>query len=223
MAPPGTDGDSFPIDPYLIASRLARDSVLSHHTALQYHGRAYTIWQQFTYQATRPAAPLRFRSNEFRGTKFPSALVSRDAQMYDVLTLERANVSLRVASLERTMVDVMNSPAYSGGWEEVWRSLESVEFFDLDRVVEYALLLNNATTVARVGFFLEQHKDASWLMRLTWPRSADTGRGGPTTLTVQDAAADWCRNGTWWCLRTSWSAPGRRSHEDLSGETVRGG
>ena len=160
VAPPGTRGDSIAIDPYLIASRLARDSVLSHHTALQFHGRAYTIWQQFTYQATRPAAPLRFRSNDFHGTKFPSALVSRCAQMYDVLTMERANVSLRVASLERTMVDVMNSPAYSGGWEEVWRSLESVEFFDLDRVVEYALLLDNATTVARVGFFLEQHRDA---------------------------------------------------------------
>ena len=160
VAPPGTDGDSFPIDPYLVASRLTRDSVLTHHTALQFHGRAYTVWQQFTYQATRPAAPLRFRSNDFCGTKFPTALVSRDAQMHDVLTLERANVSLRVASLERTMVDVMNSPAYSGGWEEVWRSLESVEFFDLDRVVEYALLLNNSTTVARVGFFLEQHRDA---------------------------------------------------------------
>ena len=26
-------------------------------------------------------------------------------------------------------------------------------------MVEYALLLNNATTVARVGFFLEQHRD----------------------------------------------------------------
>ena len=160
VVPPGTGVDSFPIDPYLVASRLARDSVLSHHTALQFHGRAYTIWQRFTYQATRPTAPLRFRSNVFRGMKFPSALVSRDAQMFDVLTLERANVSLRVASLERTLVDAMNSPAHSGGWEEVWRSLESVEFFNLDRVVEYALLLNNATTAARVGFFLEQHRNA---------------------------------------------------------------
>ena len=159
VAPPGSDGESFPIDPYLITSRLARDSVLSHHTALQFHGRAHTVWQQFSYQATRPAIPLTFRSNVFRGTRFPSALVNRDSQMFDVLTVERANVSLRVASLERTLVDVLNRPRYSGGWEEVWRSLESVEFFDLDRVVEYALLLKNATTVARVGFFLEQHRD----------------------------------------------------------------
>jgi len=34
-----------------------------------------------------------------------------------------------------------------------------VEFFDLDKVVEYALLLGNATTTAKVGFFLEQHRE----------------------------------------------------------------
>jgi len=37
--------------------------------------------------------------------------------------------------------------------------LEMVEFFDLDVVVEYTLLLENATTAAKVGFFLEQHRD----------------------------------------------------------------
>lgn len=35
-----------------------------------------------------------------------------------------------------------------------------VEFFDLDVVIKYTLLLENATTAAKVGFFLEQHKEA---------------------------------------------------------------
>ena len=92
-----------------------------------------------------------------RGSRPPSLTATPGCSTS--LTVERANVSLRVASLERTLVDVLNRPRLSGGWEEVWRSLESVEFFDLDRMVEYALLLSNATTVARVGFFLEQHRD----------------------------------------------------------------
>ncbi|MCJ7473241.1 MAG: transcriptional regulator, partial [Actinobacteria bacterium] len=46
----------------------------------------------------------------------------------------------------------------TGSWEEIWRSLESIEFFDLDQVISYVLLLENATTAAKVGFFLEQHK-----------------------------------------------------------------
>jgi hypothetical protein len=58
-----------------------------------------------------------------------------------------------------SFVDVLDRPDLTGSWEEIWRSLESVEFFDLDQDVEYVLLLENATTTAKVGFFLEQHKE----------------------------------------------------------------
>src|SRR6266496_1105269 len=36
---------------------------------------------------------------------------------------------------------------------------DRVEFFDLDAVVTYAVKLGSALTVARVGFFLEQHRE----------------------------------------------------------------
>ena len=128
VMPPGASSDSYPVDPYLVASRLTRDSVLSHHTALEFHGRVYTTWQQLIYQARRPLERLTFRSHTFLGTRFPEALVQSGNEMFDVLTMERSNVSLRVASLERTMVDVLSRPRYSGGWEEIWRSLESVGY-----------------------------------------------------------------------------------------------
>ena len=50
----------------------------------------------------------------------------------------------------------MDRPDLTGSWEEIWRSLQSVEFFDIEQVIEYVLLLENATTAAKVGFFLEQ-------------------------------------------------------------------
>ncbi|HAM44621.1 MAG TPA: transcriptional regulator, partial [Propionibacteriaceae bacterium] len=67
---------------------------------------------------------------------------------------------VRVTRLERTLVDVLHAPASAGGWEEIWRSLEMVEFFDLDAVISYTLRLGSALTTARVGFFLEQHREA---------------------------------------------------------------
>ena len=69
-------------------------------------------------------------------------------------------MSVRVTSLERTLVDTLDRPDRSGGWEEVWSSLESVEFFDLDRIVEYVLLLGNATTASKVGYYLDQHRES---------------------------------------------------------------
>ncbi len=43
-------------------------------------------------------------------------------------------------------MDVLDRPDLGGGWEEIWRSLEMVEFFDLDVVIKYTLLLENAPT-----------------------------------------------------------------------------
>ena len=160
VIPVGADPGSYPVDPFLIAAKLTPGAFLSHHTALEFHGRAHSMREYFTYSATRPLEPLTFRSHVYQGTGFPQVL-RRVGKVYTgVVTIEHAGVEIRVTSLERTLVDVLNRPDLSGSWEEIWRSLESVEFFDLDKVVEYSLLLANATTVAKVGFFLEQHRNA---------------------------------------------------------------
>ena len=157
--PPGIDPQSYPVNPYLIAARLTEDAVLTHHTALEYHGRAHSVWHHFIYSATRPVRPVTFRSLLYRGVRFPRPLVRRGSQFLAAPESEEQGLPLRVASLERTLVDVLHRPDLGGGWEEVWRSLESVEFLDPDVVVNYALMLENATTVAKVGFFLDQHRD----------------------------------------------------------------
>ena len=125
VIPPESDRDTYPIDPYLVASRLTPDAVLSHHTALEFHGRTYSVWRHLFYLAERPPGTVTFRSHVFRGTRFPEALVRSGNQHFGVLKAERAGMSLRVASLERTLVDVLDRPDLAGGWEEVWRSRRS--------------------------------------------------------------------------------------------------
>jgi predicted transcriptional regulator of viral defense system len=158
VIPRGASKDLFTVDPYLIASRLASDAVLSHHTALEFHGRAYSLFTHITYSASRPLGSISFQSHVFRGTKFPKDLESQGKTQTGVLIAEHAGISLRVSSLERALVETLDRPDLSGSWEEIWRSLESIEFFNLDKVLAYTLLLKNATTAAKVGFFLEQHQ-----------------------------------------------------------------
>lgn len=159
VLPRGANSASYSVDPYLVAAKLTKDAVLSCHTALEFHGHAYSVQEHFIYTASRPLSPLTFRTNVFRGVRFPESLRRANQENFGVVKMDRSGMEVRVTSLERTMVDVLSRPDLSGGWEEIWRSLESVEFFDLDKVVEYALLLRNATTVAKVGFFLEQHRE----------------------------------------------------------------
>lgn len=159
VIPPGADADSYPVDLFLVAAKLTPDAVLSHHTALEFYGKAYSVHTHFIYSASRPLSPLTFRSHVFRGTKFPKVLLRTGKEHVGVSSAERAGLEIRITSLERTLVDVLDRPDLSGSWEEIWRSLESIEFFDLDEVVRYALLLGNATTGAKVGFFLEEHRE----------------------------------------------------------------
>jgi predicted transcriptional regulator of viral defense system len=139
---------------------MTKDAVLAYHTALEFHGKAYSVYEHFTYLAASPSRPVIFRSLQFNGVGFPKALPLKDRETFDMVRTDRAGLEVRVTGLERTFVDVLNRPDLTGSWEEIWRSLESVEFFDLDKVALYVDLLGNATTAAKVGFFLEQHRDS---------------------------------------------------------------
>lgn len=160
VVPRGFDPHDYPVDPYLLAGHLAADAVLSHHCALQFHGKAYSVHHRFTYLTRNPRRPFVFRGQEFVAVPFPKALQARQAELFAVTTERHVGGKVRVTSLERTLVDVLVRADLGGGWEEVWRSLESVEYFDLGQVIDYALKLRSATAVAKVGFFLEQHREA---------------------------------------------------------------
>lgn len=157
--PLGMKPETCPVDPYLIAAKMTDDAVLGYHTALEFHGKAYSVFEQYQYLTSRAGRRTKFRSYIFSGIRPPKALGASNIK-YGIKTMERSGLDVRVTSLERTLVDLLDRPAFGGSWEEIWRSLEGVEFFDLKQVVEYALQLHNATTIARVGFFLEQHQGA---------------------------------------------------------------
>ncbi len=157
--PLGADPESSPVDPYLVAAKMTADSVLAYHTALEFNGKAYSVYTRLHYISASKSLPLKFQSHEFMRAPVPHPLRAKGKEMFGVTSHKRSGVKLRVTNLERTLVDALDRPDLTGGWEEIWRSLASVEFFDLDQVVEYSLLLENATTAAKVGFFLEQHKE----------------------------------------------------------------
>lgn len=160
VVPPGASPETAPLDPYLLASRMVGDAVLAYHTALEVHGRAYSVYNRFTYLSGKPAQNVQFREYQFRCVVVPKPLRDKEKASFGVTEIERQGLPVRVTEVERTFVDALDRPDLCGGWEEVWRSLESIEYLKLDEVVKYATLLGKSTTAARVGFFLEQHHEA---------------------------------------------------------------
>lgn len=155
------DPEAAPVDAFLVASRLTDDAVLAYHTALAFHGVAHSVREErVVLSAHRAARPLRFQGVTYRAALPPSALPPGEALSLGVETAERQGLTLRVTGMERTLVDALDRPALSGGWEEVWLSLTGLEtYLDTELVLRYTLALGEATVAAKVGCYLESGRE----------------------------------------------------------------
>lgn len=156
--PIGTDPKTYPIDPYLIASKMAPDAVLAYHTSLGFHGKLHFLRNDFIYVTQKKLQPpFVFHNLLFRGISIPKG-TSHNTH-FGVEIVDYHGCKIRVTSLERTFVDILDRPALIDNWEEIWRSLESIEYLNLQQILGYTRLLNNATTYIRIAFFLDQHRE----------------------------------------------------------------
>jgi len=151
--------DDVVVNPYVLAGQLAPDAVVAYHGALQFYGKAHSLAWRVPFLTATKTRPFEFRGTEFIPVPVPPPLRALPDLGGGVVEQPRGGAVVRVTTLERTLVDVLDAPRHGGGWEEIWRSLESVEFFDLDAVIDYAFKLQSAVTVAKVGFYLEQHRE----------------------------------------------------------------
>jgi len=156
VKPSSIPQDEYWIDPYLIAGKATQDAVIGYHSALEIYNLAYTTFEELTFLTIQPSQPFAYQGQRFHGTHPPKALLDNNQSNFGIDIIKRGGVNIKITSLERTLVDILDRPDLSGGWEEICRSFEHVTQFDAGKLVEYALLLNNATTIAKVGFFLEQ-------------------------------------------------------------------
>lgn len=157
--PVGFNAGSFLPDVYLIASKAAPDSILAYHTALELHGFNYSVFFRLTFFTQHAVREFVFKDHSFVGIRPPRAMLEAETDDLGIVTMERSGINIRTTNLERTVVDVLDRPHYCGGWEEVWRSLETIPYLNLDKIIQYALLYDNSTLAAKVGFFLERHSE----------------------------------------------------------------
>lgn len=159
--PKGMDSMHYPVDPFLVASKMAEDAVIAYGSALDLHGKLHTIQNRVVYLTKkRVMASFDFRDIKYQAVAIPSVLKTAGRETFGVQSIDRLGQPVFVTCLERTLVDVLDRPYLCGSWEEIWLSLENVEYLDMDQVLEYAFLLANSTTIAKLGFFLETHREA---------------------------------------------------------------
>jgi len=142
-------------NPYVVAAALTEgaDYYISHASAMDIHGM--TTQPQLVVYVTSPRS---MRSRSILGTEF-RFVHCKAVHFFGTCDHWVDKVDKVVVSdLERTVVDGLKHPEYSGGFSEVakgfwmrWRDI------DAHQLVDYALRLDIGAVTRRLGYLLEAY------------------------------------------------------------------
>ena len=145
------------INPLVIAGKATEDAIVAYHSALELHGIAYTNFNSHVFISDQKSREFDFQGQNFRSISNP--LKHKEDVDYGVEQAIFNGVEIRRTNLARTVVDVLDRNDLSGGWEEVWRSLDMAVIFDAEFSVAYAIKLGRASLIAKLGYFFDQRPE----------------------------------------------------------------
>jgi predicted transcriptional regulator of viral defense system len=144
------------VNRYSVPSKLRKDAVVAFHSALEFHGVANQLFQTVYYLSVRPRTDVAFDGMTYHCVAPPRQLVRTHRLDFQV---ELARDKVRVTGRERSVVDCLAFLSYSGGADELDRSLAMFPSFDFDAALEYLRLLRMPWLYARLGFLLDRHAE----------------------------------------------------------------
>jgi len=143
-------------DKLLIASKIRKDYYMGFHTALEYHGAAYSTFNQ-AYICVKPKD--RFNPFTYKRFKFKPVFVKETTSQ--VAEKPYGTSTIRVSTKERTLLECITRPQYAGGWEECIKSLENLSGVDAEKTVILALEQKRKAIRRRLGYILELLRNRS--------------------------------------------------------------
>ena len=132
-----------------IASKINDDSFVSYHSALEYYGVANQVFNTITVGTKK-----RFNGFIFDDVDYMQRIVKDYTQVIYIVT-----ASLRITTLERTIVDCINNIDLAGGIEEILNALEQIRVLNENRLAEILHSYNSVFLYQKSGFIFEQYKD----------------------------------------------------------------
>ena len=135
------------VDPYEVVVGLDADAVLSYHSALEAHGVAHNLGFECRFRTDVAKSPFTFHDVRYVPHDAKSGLATQRIR-------GKAFGSVLATSREQTFIDCLKHPQWSGGIEEVVRSLSAMPYLDSTLVARLAIA-ENASMAARAGWMLE--------------------------------------------------------------------
>ena len=157
--PAHLSADSFVPDRDLVASMIRDDGVISHHTALEFHGLSYSEGAEAILTSAGRPGIYNTRVGVVRFVLEPAALRGLPVDRLGVEVFDRRGLKVKVTNVERTIVDCIERPALAGGLEEVSYALQNIQVVDARKVVALVADRQNKSLAGVVGWWLEKNQE----------------------------------------------------------------
>ncbi len=176
-----------PPSPLLVASCLATDAVLSHHSAFEAMGVAHSVFMRLaTYWTKSSRHGVEIENVTYQPLLHPAPLRRAKQTAWGVETLSIQGLDVRTTGRERTFVDSLQGMRWVGGWEEFCHCVDKFAYLKLDKVLDYAALINSPALNSRLGLFLERNQERFYVEKEVLAQLEENKSAVPVPLVAGD-------------------------------------
>jgi predicted transcriptional regulator of viral defense system len=141
--------ESYREDSIIVASHLVEEYYLSHLTAMKLHGLSNAYSSTIYITTVSHQRNINYHGNEIR---FVHTTMDR---MFGTVEKEYFNSKVHVSDLERTIIDVIDRPNLSGGWNEIVLALKNIETIDTVKMMDHLSRFGKKKTIRIVGYLVD--------------------------------------------------------------------
>jgi predicted transcriptional regulator of viral defense system len=132
-------------NPYLIASKLTKGSLLSHYTALELHGLAQT-----TIHTSYISVPFNRKSFTFKNHKY---IFVKNTNQFGIINKKINDTTVCYTDVERTFLECLKTLKYCISLEVFLKSFDNIRL-DFKKIEQYLKLINNKSLYQKTGYIL---------------------------------------------------------------------
>lgn len=134
-------------DKFLIGSNITKSSFISHHSAFEFYGYYNQVYNTVTVSSLTPFNSLEFEKNAF------VPIHTKSSSFVEIIR------GVRVASIERTIVDSIKDSGKYSDLEETLNCIKMIPYISIDDIAKYLEEISSKMLYKKVGLILSLFKE----------------------------------------------------------------
>lgn len=147
IIPLGAEKGRYTINEFVIGYEIVKNAAVAYWSALNYHGLTEQIPNTVFIQTTSRKKEPKI---EIFGVRYRIVRIT-EKKFFALQKIWIEDEEVQITNPEKTVADCLDKPQYCGGIVEIAKALKNEDEIDLDKVIEYAIKMENSAILKRLG------------------------------------------------------------------------